>query len=69
MKYDVYTLYTATVTELYHVTNHYHLVRLYDVFGTIMYGDDDRKMTGQPTSANNQASHQRTRVVSQLEGA
>jgi len=30
MKYDICTLYIATVTKLCHVTNHSHLVRLYD---------------------------------------
>ena len=30
MKYDICTLYIATVTKLCHFTNHYHLVRLYD---------------------------------------
>ena len=30
MKYDICTLYIANVTKLCHVTNHYHLVRLYD---------------------------------------
>ena len=31
MKYNICTLYIATVTKLCHVTNHYHLVWFYDV--------------------------------------
>ena len=34
MKYDIWALYIATVTKLCHVTNHYHLVWLYDEWKT-----------------------------------